>query len=60
MKSLEHNFEHKSLFFGQNLDLLYKPPLASWMSDKCEYNSACSHPTYFLGAMILSRNCGTY
>ena len=60
IKSLEHDLEYKSLFFGYSLDLLYKPRLTSWMSNKCEYNSVCSHPTYFLGAMILFGNCGTY
>ena len=60
IKSLEHDLEYKLLFPGLSLDLLYRPRLTSWLSNKCKYNLICSHPTYRLGEVILPGNFGTY
>ena len=59
-KSLEHDLEYKLSFSGLSLDLLYRPWLTSWMSNKCKYDSIRSHPTYRLGVVILPGNCETY
>ena len=60
IKSLEHGLECKLLFPGLSLDLLYRPRLTSWLSNKCKYNLIRSQSTCRLGEVILPGNCGTY
>ena len=60
VNSLEHDLEYKLLFLGLGLDLLYRPRLTLWLSNKCKYNLTCSQSTYRLGEVILPGNRGTY
>ena len=60
VNSLKHDLECKLLSPELGLNLLYRPRLTSWLSNKCKYNSICSQSTYCLGEVILLENLGTY
>ena len=60
VNSLKHDLEYELLSPELGLNLLYRPWLTSWLSNKCKYNLICSQSTYCLGEVILLGNLGNH